>query len=221
MGGAIEIRTIRPGVQFTPDAANAFERAEAQVIDEFGRNIDVNSTYRDRETQLSMHNAYVAYLNGTGPRPAHSWAVHPDESFHVSGEALDTDDWRIPRIVDILAENGFIRNRLYVSGEEHHFEYIRSLDRNYGKPINRMEKVLNGKVINVVSKYGEPDSNGTLWIAHPDGTFKKYNAPFDPNVRGVISKWLYGGNGTQDNIPTFNQRDFETISKFWKVMCGK
>ena len=136
MGGTV-IVTVRPGVQFTPDAAKAFQRAEAQVQAEFGRNIDVNSTYRDWNEQLRMFNAWQAYLAG-GPNPGHSKALHPDDplAFHTKGTALDSDDWVNARIVAILAENGFIRNRLYVPNEKHHFEYIRSEDKNYGKEID-------------------------------------------------------------------------------------
>ena len=136
MGGTV-IVTVRPGVQFTPDAANAFQRAEAQVQAERGRNIDVNSTYRDWNLQLGMFNAWQAYLAG-GPYPGHSKALHPDDplAFHTKGTALDSDDWTDARIVQILAENGFIRNRLYVPNEKHHFEYIRSEDKNYGKEID-------------------------------------------------------------------------------------
>ena len=131
----VTIETVRPGVQFVPDAAAAFRRSNAQVRIEFGRDIDVNSTFRSPELQLQMHFASLAYRNGTGPYPGHSWAVHPKDSFHVAGTALDSDDWTIARIVAILAENGFIRNRLYVPGENHHFEWLRDRDRNYGKPI--------------------------------------------------------------------------------------
>lgn len=131
--GGIAIEKIRGGVEFVPEAAAAFRRAEAQVWAEFGRGIDVNSTYRSWSDQLLMFNNWNAYVGGWGPYPGHSKAVHPDESFHVSGLALDSDDWVNARIVEILAENGFIRNRLYVPGEQHHFEYIRSRDKNYGK----------------------------------------------------------------------------------------
>lgn len=135
MGGLV-IETIRPGVQFTPEAAAAFRRAEAQVRAEFGRDIDVNSTYRSRSKQLAMYNAWQAYVSGRGPYPGHSKALHPDDplAFHIKGEALDSDDWRIARVVQILADNGFIRNRLYVPNENHHFEYIRARDKNYGRP---------------------------------------------------------------------------------------
>lgn len=133
MGGLV-IEKVRPGVEFTPDAAAAFRRAEAQVQREFSRNIDVNSTYRSWATQLKMYNDWNAYVAGRGPYPSHSKAVHPSESFHVQGVALDSDDWVNTRIRAILAENGFIRNRLSVPGENHHFEYIRAQDKNYGVP---------------------------------------------------------------------------------------
>ncbi|MFJ2506333.1 hypothetical protein [Microbacterium sp. NPDC087592] len=136
MGGLV-IETIRPGVQFTPDAAAAFRRAEAQVLAEFGRRIDVNSTYRSWSDQMVMYIDWTRYVaSGYKPslKPDHSKAVHPSQSFHVSGTALDSDDWRNARIVAILAENGFIRNRLSVPDEQHHFEYIRARDENHGKP---------------------------------------------------------------------------------------
>lgn len=144
MGGFV-IETIRPGVQFTPEAASAFRRAEATVRAEFGRDIDTNSTYRDRDLQLRMYNAWQAYIHGRGPYPGHSKALHPDDplAFHTKGTALDSDDWVNARIVEILAENGFIRNRLYVPNERHHFEYLRDRDRNYGQPAsggNSMEE---------------------------------------------------------------------------------
>lgn len=134
MGGLV-IETVRPGVQFIPDAAAAFRRADAQVRLEFGRGIDVNSTYRSWSDQMLMFVNWGKYVNGQGPYPGHSKAVHPSESFHVQGVALDSDDWRISRIVEILAENGFIRNRLHVPNENHHFEWLRNRDQNYGKPI--------------------------------------------------------------------------------------
>lgn len=129
MGGLV-IVTVRPGVQFTPDAAEAFRRADTQVQAEMGRRIGVNSTYRDWTLQLRMFNAWEAYVNGRGPHPGHSKAVHPSESFHVSGLALDSNDWTNARIVQILADNGFIRNRLHVPNEQHHFEYLPGQDKN-------------------------------------------------------------------------------------------
>lgn len=139
MGGLV-IKQVRPGVEFVPDAAAAFRRAEAQVRAEFGRDIDVNSTYRSWDTQLSMYNAWNAYVDGRGPYPGHSKALHPGDglAFHVRGTALDSDDWRVEGIVEILAEHGFIRNRLDVPGEQHHFEYIRARDTHYGEEVDDM-----------------------------------------------------------------------------------
>lgn len=137
MGGLV-IETVRPGVQFVPVAAAAFRRANAQVRVEFGRDIDSNSTYRSWSDQMRMFtnwNRYVASGRLPALYPGHSKAVHPSESFHVSGLALDSDDWKIPRIVAILAEHGFIRTRLHVPGEDHHFEYVQKRDRHYGEPI--------------------------------------------------------------------------------------
>lgn len=138
MGGLV-IETVRPGVQFVPDAANAFRRAEAEVLAEFGRPIDVNSTYRSWSKQMEMFDAWNAYV-ASGFKwayyPGHSKAVHPSESFHVSGLAVDSDDWRNARIVAILADHGFIRNRLNVPNEQHHFEYIRARDNHYGEEID-------------------------------------------------------------------------------------
>ena len=138
MGGLVTEK-IRNGVEFTPDAAAAFRRAEAQVRKEFGRGIDVNSTYRSWDTQLKMYNDWNRYVRSgynSAYYPGHSKALHPSDplAFHVKGTALDSDDWTNARIREILAQNGFIRNRLYVPNENHHFEYIRSSDRNYGKP---------------------------------------------------------------------------------------
>lgn len=134
--GGIAIVKVRSGVEFTPDAAAAFRRAEAQVQAEFGRNIGVNSTYRSWDQQMSMYNAWNAYVNGTGPYPGHSKAIHPMYSRHTGGTALDSSDWGNARIRQILANNGFIRNQLHVPNEEHHFEYIRARDTNYGKEID-------------------------------------------------------------------------------------
>lgn len=136
MGGLV-IEEVRPGVRFTPEAADAFRRADAQVLAEFGRRIDVNSTYRSWSDQMLMFTNWGRYVaSGYKPamHPGHSKAVHPSESFHVQGVALDSDDWVNDRIVEILAENGFIRNRLHVPNERHHFEYIRSRDKNIGTP---------------------------------------------------------------------------------------
>lgn len=134
MGGQV-IVTIRPNVQFIPDAAAAFMRWEARVRAAYGRNLDVNRTLTDWDTQMSMHLASLAYLAGTGPYPGHSYAAHPKYSNHVSGEAVDSDDWVHPDIIAWGEENGFIRDSLNVANERHHFKYYRSRDQHYGEDI--------------------------------------------------------------------------------------
>ncbi len=69
MGGPRR-RTGATGRRVHPRAAAAFRRAEAQVRDEFDRDIDANSTYRSRAKQLGMYNAWQAYISGRGPYPA-------------------------------------------------------------------------------------------------------------------------------------------------------
>lgn len=158
MGGLV-IETVRPGVQFVPDAAAAFRRAEAQVQEEFGRNIGVNSTYRSWDQQMSMYDAWNAYVGGWGPYPGHSKAIHPMYSRHTGGTALDSSDWGNARIRQILADNGFIRNQLHVPNEEHHFEYIRSKDKNYGKEI---DMPLSSEDVKRIGKWGAKQT----WNGH-------------------------------------------------------
>jgi hypothetical protein len=137
---------VRDRVDLVADAAAAFVRADSQVRAEFGRELDVNRTSTPWDVQLGMFyawNRYVASGYKSGLYPGHSKAVHPSESFHVfnpdtgrGGNALDSDDWVDGRIVQILADNGFIRNRLSVPNEQHHFEWLRDHDRNYGSPVS-------------------------------------------------------------------------------------
>lgn len=136
MGGLVT-QKVRDGVEFVPDAAAAFQRAEYQWFQIVHRLIGVNSTYRPWDVQMAMHLASLAWNNGKGPGPypGHSYATHPMYSRHVGGTALDSSDYGYPQFIAIMLENGFERNQLGVPNEEHHFEYNRSLDRNYGKPI--------------------------------------------------------------------------------------
>ncbi|WP_295105910.1 hypothetical protein [uncultured Microbacterium sp.] len=220
------IETVRPGVQFVPDAAAAFRRADAQVRAEFGRGIDVNSTYRSWADQMVMFINWGRYVAGKGPYPGHSKAVHPSESFHVAGIALDSDDWRIPRIVAILAENGFIRNRLHVSNENHHFEWLRNRDRNYGKPLGAPESAGGASTPEIESLLEDAmanpiiDVDSTLWIGRNDGTFEQYETWKATNSRGIISKVFFGGKGgTDDKIPKLSAPDFEVAKTVWRQMC--
>lgn len=125
------IDTIRPGVQFTPPAAASFRRLEADL----GRPVDVNSTYRDWNLQLRMYHDWRAYVDGTGPKPAHSRAIYPSLSRHTSGLALDSDDWSTPGFVALAAEHGWIRTAAGDPTEQHHFEYQWWRDQHRDDPI--------------------------------------------------------------------------------------
>lgn len=113
------VTTIRPGVTFTPPAAASFRRVEHAL----GRHVGVNSTFRDWDRQMGMYRAWQAWVNGTGPRPPHSRAVHPKYSIHCQGNALDSDEWRTPGFIALAAEHGWIRTAAYDPTEQHHFEY--------------------------------------------------------------------------------------------------
>lgn len=195
MGGQLVIDQIRPGVAFVPDAANAFRRANNQVRAEFGRDIDVNSTYRSWADQMRMFINWNKYVAGVAGHPGHSKAVHPDESFHVSGLALDSDDWVHPRIVAILADHGFIRNRLHVPGERHHFEYIRARDNRYGEPLTPGNNVTppvteeDDDMLMLDIKVGARLHKAALGV----GTFRHFipNDPYEhiKNLARVDDKW--------------------------------
>jgi hypothetical protein len=111
--------TIRPGVTLAPDAGASFRRLEHA----WGARVDVNSTYRDWNTQLAMYDAWQAYVTGRGPKPNHSRAIHPKYSKHCQGLATDTDDWRAPGFIALAAEHGWIRTAAADPTERHHFEY--------------------------------------------------------------------------------------------------
>lgn len=131
MGGAPVIVWIRPGVGFVRPAADSFRRFEARL----GRPADVNSTFRDWDKQMGMYLAWQAYVNGRGPKPPHSRAVHPDYSIHCQGRAWDSDDWLTPGFIALAAEYGWIRTAASDPTEQHHFEYIESRDRHRHEPV--------------------------------------------------------------------------------------
>ncbi|UUE19316.1 hypothetical protein [Microbacterium sp. J1-1] len=134
MGGAPVIEEIRPGVSFVPEAALAFRRLEARL----GRRADVNRTYADYDTQMSMYLAWTAWVHGVGPKPAHSRALHPDLSMHCRGVAWDSDDWRTVGFITLAAEYGFIRTAAGDPSEQHHFEYQSWNDKHYGEKVDAM-----------------------------------------------------------------------------------
>lgn len=187
----------------------------------------VNDAGRLKEQQ---QRAWDAYRNGTG-----SPADDPNrpELFplaHVRFVALDITP--TPSRVAALSAQGLVRPYSYepwhwqVPGDVRRYALVESIpstatDRaNTFDPSTILEEAMGNPIVNVVAKNGEPAQNGTLWIGRSDGTFERYVAPFDPNVRGVISVVFHGGKGTDDLTPTINPRDFQTVQRLWKTMCG-
>ena len=113
------LRELRPGVIFEESAASSFQRLESEV-----GFIPCNSTWRDPVLQLSMHLASVAYENGTGPYPGHSYAAHPDFSYHCKGRAFDSN--RSLAIRQRARRHGW--RHVTRANEEHHLEYYEYLD---------------------------------------------------------------------------------------------
>lgn len=127
---------IRDGVGFTPPAAASFRRLEADL----GRQVDVNSTFRDPATQDAMYRAWQDYVNGRGPYPGHSRALPASESVHCQGEALDSDDWVTPGFIALAAEHGWIRTAAWDPTEQHHFEYQADRDQHRADPTPDQEE---------------------------------------------------------------------------------
>lgn len=96
-----------------------------------GRPVDSNSAYRDYDEQMKAYNAYRWYLNG-GPRAP--LALHPDNSWHCKGMALDTDDgpaYGRGMTTQMWRDNGWL---FQVQGEPWHGQYYAHLDKYYGQP---------------------------------------------------------------------------------------
>jgi hypothetical protein len=124
------LTTLRTGVRFVASAAASFVRLEKRL----GRQVDVNSTYRDYDLQMRWHNESLAYLAGKIKYPGHAFAVHPDYSDHCKGVGLDSDDWPIPGFVAIAAEHGWIRTAASDPTERHHFQYQPGRDKFKNQP---------------------------------------------------------------------------------------
>lgn len=121
---------LRPGVGYQPAAAASMARLERDL----GREHDCNSSYRDYNTQLGMWRAWEAWVAGTGPRPNHSRALHPDASMHCQGLADDSDDWTTPGYIELAEEHGWIRTAADDPTERHHFEYQWWRDQHRNEP---------------------------------------------------------------------------------------
>lgn len=84
-----------------------------------------------------------------------------------------------------------------------------------------LEDAMSNPIINVVPKYGVHFSNGTLYVGLDDGSFEPLRPPFATNIRGIIGKAFFGGDGdgNKDTIPTLSQADFNALKVVWATMC--
>lgn len=219
-------------------AAASLSRVDADMRDTFGRVLDVNEAWRSPEQADANYAAYLAYVRYQNGGPFAPWApiaLPADKSVHCKGEAVDTDDGYDARAVAILNDHGWFHtvyrwvNGVWTLIERWHFEYQWWRDNHRNDtagetaepftPEKILEDSMANPIVNVVGRYGEPVTNGTIWIGRDDGTFERYVAPFDPNVRGVISSVFYS-TPAGDGYPTVNQRDFVTVQRLWKTMKG-
>lgn len=110
--------------RLAPDAAASVRRIDAEL----GRPLDVNSAWRDPELQDRMYRAWVAYIDGRGPKPNHGRALPSWSSVHCKGRAIDTDDTALGRV---LNAHGWFRT---ASDEPWHYEYFSGRDNHRNKP---------------------------------------------------------------------------------------
>lgn len=111
-------------------AAASVRRVDAQMR----RPLDVNSAWRDPVLQTKMYDAWIAYVQGRGPKPNHGRALPASQSIHCRGYALDTDDHALVRT---LNEHGWYRT---ASDEPWHFEYFATQDKHLGQPAGQEEQ---------------------------------------------------------------------------------
>jgi hypothetical protein len=120
---------VRQGVNLTPAAGASFVRAQ----NDLGREIDVNSSYRDWNTQARWHQESLDYNAGRIKFPGHAYAVAPEFSDHCKGLAIDTDDWNKPGFLAFMAARGWIQTDKS-KGEEHHLAYRIDRDQHRNRP---------------------------------------------------------------------------------------
>ncbi len=94
-----------------------------------GRPVDINSAYRDWDTQMDAYDKYQAYrryINGGPWAPWAPLALHPSASWHCQGMAADTDE---PH--QFRAEDGW---RFIVPTERWHGQYYAGYDLHANEP---------------------------------------------------------------------------------------
>lgn len=118
--------------RLAPEAAASLTRVDAAI----GRPLDVNSAWRDPVLQDQMYRAWVAFVQGWGPRPNHGRALPSSQSIHCRGFAVDTDDHAL---VKTLNKHGWFRT---APDEAWHFEYDRTRDQHLGQTAGTTTKPL-------------------------------------------------------------------------------
>lgn len=118
--------------RLAPNPAASIARIDAQL----GRPADINDAWRSPEQADKNRDAWLAFLNGTGP-----WAPFALDrwgSIHCRGYATDSDDWYSAPAATIWRRNGWRQTALYKPGdprrEEWHGEYDEALDEYLGQP---------------------------------------------------------------------------------------
>lgn len=104
-----------------------------------GRPLDINRAYANWAQQMSYYTAWTAFrANPTAWRRANPGkpdpplALHPDQSWHCKGMALDTDD-RLRTFTD----HGWL---FVVQSEPWHAQYYPDRDKYYGQPAGGTSK---------------------------------------------------------------------------------
>lgn len=210
----------QPGFYARRAIVDAWVRAGSPPVNSAGR------------LETEQQRAYDKFRAGTGApadNPAETWRPLA----HVRFVALDIN--ATPERVRALSAQGLVRPYSYepwhwqLPGDVRAYPLVTSIPSTAAgaeKPFDPktvLEASMSNPIVNVVPKYGLTDAQnaeqGTLWIGRSDGTFERYAAPFDPNVRNLIGHVFFGEYG--DKAPTINPRDFQTVQRLWKVMCSK
>lgn len=122
--------TVRAGLTLTPGAAASWVRMETEL----GRQLDVNRSYASWDVQYrywvdwTTFSANPRAWRAANPgKPDPPLALHPSQSWHCLGLAVDTDD---DRVVRAMPAYGW---RFVVLSERWHAQYYAHLDRYRGQ----------------------------------------------------------------------------------------
>lgn len=128
-----------------------------------GRPLDINRAYADYASQMRYYLEWTAFkANPSAWRRANPGrsdpplALHPDQSWHCKGMAIDTDDRLGQRFLDA----GF---RFVVTSEPWHGQYYANLDKHYGQPSS------GGSIPFPIPRPAKDDTIMELVIKAPNG----------------------------------------------------